>query len=129
MRQFKDEVEEAVSILEAYGQYDDALWYVFHSYFNCRLMDLESSVNTEKIARIFNPMQFQWNDDGIFHCYRWMVEKHYISETDLKIHYIKSNYSILCNKLQNCTLSELSEKELFFIADALFNVTTDVINQ
>ena len=68
MRQFKDELEEAISILEAYGQFDDALWYCFYGFLSCRLMDLESSVNTERIARIFKPMQFQFKEDGLVCC-------------------------------------------------------------
>ena len=61
---FRSELSEACKILEDYGLLDDSLWYKSYVLLINRLLDLDSCVDEEKVARIFHSIPFHFNGDG-----------------------------------------------------------------
>lgn len=61
---FRSELSEACKILEDYALMDDSLWYKSYVLLINRLLDLDSCVDEEKVARIFHSVPFHFNEDG-----------------------------------------------------------------
>lgn len=89
-------------------------------------MDLESSVNPEKISRFFKPTSFQFREDRFDTYWTSFVESHFLTEKQYKIDYIKGNYSVLYQASQKEILSDTTGKELFFLADSIFSVFSQI---
>ena len=122
MDSFKDEILEAVNILEAYAQPEDAIWLDWMHPVRQRLLDILESADESKVTRIHVKAHFSLDEQGNRAHRKRNIESSYPLLHNLKLLYTERNSYSIIQRVSQMRIDELSSKALFFYAGSVFRV-------